>query len=207
MMKQMNNKEMAELLDKSIKKNAARNRVLIMLTTFSLLVGVYALLSRQDSLIEKNQVLAAQNDSLVVKTDSLEKVTAYTFSEDSLRMVIAAILNTQKSEDTIRKYYAAVMERYYLDSNVSVDQTVATWKSIKGTVNTSHQAVTFSPQDIDISFTGLTGEKPTAVIYVKAQYSKDITKFPATELSYQLKVDTDYKVISIRNLVPKKEVQ
>ena len=189
-----NNTEIKDFLDKSIKKNSIFNRVLSIVTVCALIIGIYALLNRQNALIDKNQQLS-------IKTDSLEKVMPNRLNEDSIRNIIFSVINTNKTEETIKKYYAPILKRYYLDSNLTVEQCISKWKNNNQTSNLKKQKVLFKNSDIEINYSSL-DTNIIAVVLVKTFYSPDTTKIQARETIYQIKINSRYKIFSIRNLLP-----
>jgi hypothetical protein len=186
------NNELQEFLDSSIKKTSNFTRVLGIIITCSLVIGIYSLLSNQ-SLLQK------ENQQLIVKADSLEKTPIRGFEQDSLIKIVRAIINTQKTEETLHRYFAPVLQRYYLKSKVPLQECINLWKEKTNEQDPKRQKVIFADSDISISFT-----KPesTALILIKTMYTPDTATTPLREIIYELKVDSLYKVYSVRNLLP-----
>ncbi|HKR06731.1 MAG TPA: hypothetical protein VJY62_19000 [Bacteroidia bacterium] len=140
-----------------------------------------------DSLQSKTKII----DSLATGYDSL---SAKETRKDSIVKFITKFL-APKPDSLLSYFFADTLERYYLQPNVTLSQLKEIKKNRIGQYPRSK--VFFTPADIKINISNPNRSE----IVASVKYYEDSLENPR-ELIYQIKLNSDYKVFYVRNLIP-----
>jgi len=196
--KELKDKELKELSD-IVHKSKKSSRYISIISVLAILIGltvsitsIFHLTNQQIEATDSLKTNSILIDSLLETKDSL---TFQMSRKDSIVKFVTEFLTVIKSDSTVGKYYAVRVQKYYLRTDVRLNQI----KQEKKWFIQDHprSKVTFNSSDINVNLK----KDKTSEIFVNALYYSDTLGKPQ-EIIYQIKLNQDNKVFFIRNLEP-----